>query len=34
MTPFDAFHAQALPIITEALEHARATDTCWPSLRL
>lgn len=31
MTPFDAFHAQAPPIITEALEHTRATDTRWPN---
>jgi hypothetical protein len=34
MTPFDAFHAQALTIITEAFERARATDTRWPNLRL
>jgi hypothetical protein len=34
MTPFDAFHAQAPPIITEALERAWATDTRWPNLRL
>jgi hypothetical protein len=34
MTPFDAFHAQTLPIITEALQPIRATDTCWPNLRL
>jgi hypothetical protein len=34
MTPFEQFHDQALPIITEALEHARATDTRWPNLQL
>lgn len=32
MTPSD--RAQALPLITGALEHARATDTRWPDLRL
>jgi hypothetical protein len=34
MTPFDAFHAQAPPIITEALERARATDSRRPNLQL
>jgi hypothetical protein len=27
MTPLELFHTKALTIITEALKHARATDT-------
>lgn len=34
MTPFDAFHTQALTIITEALQRTWVTDTHWPNLRL
>jgi hypothetical protein len=34
MTPFEAFHNQALPIITEALQRTWATDTRWPDLQL
>ncbi len=34
MIPFGAFRAQALSIITEALERVRATDTRWPNLQL
>jgi hypothetical protein len=34
MTPFERFRAQVLIIITEALERARAADTCWSKLLL